>query len=185
MNNNHLLNKNLPDIFENLKPPYNKNPNLSLILQLKFAYTTMPRPWAQALPPKLPIFSKEDNSTPNIHICIVISIYAGVSLMCTLWMPARRTVSDDNPNFEVDEMYQTTEVAATVFQYGEKEWENNNNGDCSICLEEFVEGEVCRILLRCKHVFHRDCVDKWLPRHPHCPLCRSPIWVLHSYAATS
>ncbi|RZC86277.1 hypothetical protein C5167_007464 [Papaver somniferum] len=30
---------------------------------------------------------------------------------------------------------------------------------CIVCLERFVEGEICRSLPRCNHVFHASCVD--------------------------
>ncbi|KAK3006640.1 hypothetical protein RJ639_016418 [Escallonia herrerae] len=44
---------------------------------------------------------------------------------------------------------------------------------CSICLAEFERGELLRVLPRCKHMFHKDCIDQWLPsRSLHCPVCR-------------
>ena len=47
---------------------------------------------------------------------------------------------------------------------------------CSICLAEFEEREVLRMLPDCKHVFHRACVDAWLRLKPTCPNCRaSPV----------
>lgn len=44
---------------------------------------------------------------------------------------------------------------------------------CAICLGEFKEGEVVRVLCECAHVFHLMCVDKWLENHRSCPLCRA------------
>ncbi|KAK3024456.1 hypothetical protein RJ639_042988 [Escallonia herrerae] len=44
---------------------------------------------------------------------------------------------------------------------------------CSVCLAEFERGEPVRVLPRCKHMFHKDCIDQWLPsRSLHCPVCR-------------
>jgi hypothetical protein len=42
---------------------------------------------------------------------------------------------------------------------------------CAICVEKFVPGELTREL-DCKHVFHRDCIESWIPRSLACPLCR-------------
>lgn len=43
---------------------------------------------------------------------------------------------------------------------------------CSICLDEFVRGDAVR-QLPCKHIFHDDCVAKWLTeRSSTCPLCK-------------
>ncbi|CAO2823024.1 unnamed protein product [Amaranthus hypochondriacus] len=49
---------------------------------------------------------------------------------------------------------------------------------CAICLDNLVEGEICRVLPGCKHVFHLNCVDKWLLKSPVCPVCRSSVRVL-------
>ena len=47
--------------------------------------------------------------------------------------------------------------------------------DCAICLEDFVDGESCRVFSVCKHIFHLDCVDKWLRNNPTCPICRNYV----------
>ncbi|KAM1185824.1 hypothetical protein TB2_014727 [Malus domestica] len=44
--------------------------------------------------------------------------------------------------------------------------------ECAICLSEFVEGEGIRVLRRCKHGFHAQCIQKWLSSHSSCPTCR-------------
>ena len=44
---------------------------------------------------------------------------------------------------------------------------------CSICLEVLQEGDTMRTL-PCFHRFHVCCIDSWLVRKPHCPLCRAP-----------
>ena len=45
---------------------------------------------------------------------------------------------------------------------------------CSICMQEYEEGEVLR-LLYCRHFFHRGCVDVWLLRNATCPNCRASV----------
>lgn len=45
------------------------------------------------------------------------------------------------------------------------------DGECSICLGEFQEQDECAMLHMCNHMYHRKCIDKWLPKS--CPLCRS------------
>eukprot|EP00357_Protocruzia_adherens_P016239 CAMPEP_0114972572 /NCGR_PEP_ID=MMETSP0216-20121206/472_1 /TAXON_ID=223996 /ORGANISM="Protocruzia adherens, Strain Boccale" /LENGTH=754 /DNA_ID=CAMNT_0002332965 /DNA_START=269 /DNA_END=2534 /DNA_ORIENTATION=+ len=43
--------------------------------------------------------------------------------------------------------------------------------ECSVCLDTFEKGSKVR-RLRCKHVFHRDCIDLWFERNIFCPLCK-------------
>eukprot|EP01036_Dinobryon_divergens_P032586 gene32586-42204_t len=45
---------------------------------------------------------------------------------------------------------------------------------CPICLSTFVVGEVARSL-RCKHIFHKECLDEWLRVNASCPTCRKRI----------
>lgn len=47
--------------------------------------------------------------------------------------------------------------------------------DCPVCLGEFRDGESLRLLPKCSHAFHQQCIDKWLKSHSNCPLCRSNI----------
>ncbi|KAG9148351.1 hypothetical protein Leryth_012296 [Lithospermum erythrorhizon] len=47
--------------------------------------------------------------------------------------------------------------------------------DCAICLEGLREGEVCRSLPTCLHLFHKGCVDNWLMKVPNCPVCRTRV----------
>ncbi|GMH13620.1 hypothetical protein Nepgr_015461 [Nepenthes gracilis] len=44
--------------------------------------------------------------------------------------------------------------------------------ECAVCLNWFEPVEVLRLLPKCKHAFHVECVDTWLDAHSTCPLCR-------------
>lgn len=48
--------------------------------------------------------------------------------------------------------------------------------DCSVCLSEFEEDESLRLLPKCSHAFHVNCIDMWLLSHKNCPLCRAPVF---------
>ncbi|XP_047077629.1 E3 ubiquitin-protein ligase RING1-like [Lolium rigidum] len=50
--------------------------------------------------------------------------------------------------------------------------------DCPVCLGEFLDGELLRLLPRCAHAFHAPCIATWLRAHVNCPLCRAHV-VLH------
>nr|XP_043639889.1 RING-H2 finger protein ATL29-like [Erigeron canadensis] len=57
-----------------------------------------------------------------------------------------------------------------------KEYRKENYGlECAICLSEFKDESVLRLLTKCCHVFHQDCIDLWLASHKSCPCCRCSL----------
>jgi len=60
------------------------------------------------------------------------------------------------------------------FVVGNVRRELKDDVQCSICIEDFVSGEILR-RLRCLHHFHKSCVDEWLARRADCPVCRLSI----------
>eukprot|EP00271_Cylindrocystis_brebissonii_P010745 TRINITY_DN27083_c0_g1_i1.p1 TRINITY_DN27083_c0_g1~~TRINITY_DN27083_c0_g1_i1.p1 ORF type:complete len:364 (-),score=33.26 TRINITY_DN27083_c0_g1_i1:55-1146(-) len=53
-------------------------------------------------------------------------------------------------------------------------WESQQVQDCSVCLEEFVDGELVRVL-PCCHQFHVACIDRWLAQKATCPVCKHEL----------
>lgn len=49
--------------------------------------------------------------------------------------------------------------------------------ECSVCLTTFENSDVLRLLPKCKHMFHMECVSQWLENHSSCPLCRYKVEV--------
>uniref|UniRef100_A0A0D6R4N4 RING-type E3 ubiquitin transferase n=1 Tax=Araucaria cunninghamii TaxID=56994 RepID=A0A0D6R4N4_ARACU len=45
--------------------------------------------------------------------------------------------------------------------------------ECAVCLCEFEENEKGRLLPKCNHSFHTECIDMWFESHSTCPLCRT------------
>lgn len=55
--------------------------------------------------------------------------------------------------------------------------ETEINKECSICQSKFNQGEkLCT--LSCMHIFHYNCMEKWVQYKPKCPLCRKEIPIL-------
>ena len=51
---------------------------------------------------------------------------------------------------------------------------SNNLDECIICLEEMKENDNLT-LLKCSHIYHGKCIEKWLERKSICPLCDTLI----------
>ncbi|KAL6878450.1 hypothetical protein ACP4OV_012620 [Aristida adscensionis] len=55
--------------------------------------------------------------------------------------------------------------------------------ECAVCLLELATGPerreaeepAVRRLPACGHGFHAECIGRWLPVRPECPLCRRPV----------
>ncbi|PWA41091.1 Zinc finger, RING/FYVE/PHD-type [Artemisia annua] len=58
-----------------------------------------------------------------------------------------------------------------VFRFGSLTGQKDGL-ECAVCLSRFDQSEVLRLLPKCKHAFHVECVDTWLDAHSTCPLCR-------------
>ncbi|KAG8390522.1 hypothetical protein BUALT_Bualt01G0092200 [Buddleja alternifolia] len=49
---------------------------------------------------------------------------------------------------------------------------SKENAQCPVCLSEYHEEDMLRILPVCGHSFHATCIDIWLQQHSTCPVCR-------------
>ncbi|KAG9443904.1 hypothetical protein H6P81_015244 [Aristolochia fimbriata] len=47
--------------------------------------------------------------------------------------------------------------------------------ECAVCLCEVSDGEKARLLPKCNHGFHVDCIDMWFQSHSTCPICRTLV----------
>ncbi|XP_068331733.1 uncharacterized protein [Pyrus communis] len=72
---------------------------------------------------------------------------------------------------------QATEISLTTVQYKPNPGANSetSTAECAVCLCKIEEGEEIREL-RCAHLFHKPCLDKWTGfKHATCPICRSRL----------
>ncbi|KAI3711421.1 hypothetical protein L2E82_41502 [Cichorium intybus] len=82
---------------------------------------------------------------------------------------------DENNNDDDDEE-QNAVVGldqAVINSYPKFPFSKGIDSVCAICLCEYKEAEMIRMLPDCKHCFHLTCVDAWLKLNATCPVCRS------------
>lgn len=53
--------------------------------------------------------------------------------------------------------------------------DNDYDTICSICISDYKEQEILKMMPQCRHYFHRDCVDTWLKVNASCPICRNSL----------
>ena len=51
---------------------------------------------------------------------------------------------------------------------------HDNNNNCVVCLCEFQIGDIISAL-PCCHVFHTECIEKWLKNELSCPVCKFEV----------
>ncbi|KAK7244643.1 hypothetical protein RIF29_39468 [Crotalaria pallida] len=54
---------------------------------------------------------------------------------------------------------------------------DDSSAMCSICLEVFSVGSEATHMPHCSHLYHHNCIVKWLNMCNTCPLCRSTIYI--------
>ena len=70
-------------------------------------------------------------------------------------------------------LYSKANVVSLINKTGGNSIEHfSTSVSCSVCLADYDESDVIRVLPDCGHVFHLKCVDSWLRLNPTCPVCR-------------
>ncbi|XP_071717177.1 RING-H2 finger protein ATL67-like [Rutidosis leptorrhynchoides] len=93
----------------------------------------------------------------------------GVILPSTIFVDETNNNDGDEQNVVVG-LDQTVINSYPKFVYTK---EMISDSVCAICLCEYKESEMMRMLPDCKHCFHLICVDAWLKLNATCPVCRS------------
>lgn len=60
-------------------------------------------------------------------------------------------------------------------KFKRKDFSSREDIQCSICLGEYEEREILRVMPSCRHNFHCACIDIWLQKQTTCPICRFPL----------
>ncbi|KAK6923800.1 Zinc finger, RING-type [Dillenia turbinata] len=84
----------------------------------------------------------------------------------------------DQPNINLDqpvvglEQSAIDSIAMVKYKIGDSVVEEN---ECCVCLNEFREDQMLRVMPICGHSFHRCCADTWLRSHQTCPMCHELV----------
>ncbi|KAE8781643.1 RING-H2 finger protein ATL28 [Hordeum vulgare] len=116
-------------------------------------------------------------STPIFCCCELHAVYKKGTSNATV-----RYITDD----EVEDAHCGLEplviAAIPIMKYSEELY-SKDDAQCSICLSEYTEKELLRIIPTCRHNFHRSCLDLWLQKQTTCPICRVSLKELPSRKA--
>ncbi|KAL9368984.1 hypothetical protein Peur_040183 [Populus x canadensis] len=80
--------------------------------------------------------------------------------------------SKENPGLDSSQI----QLFPTFTYSSVKDFRREQHGlECAICLAEFSDEDLVRLLTVCYHVFHQECIDLWLESHKTCPVCRRDL----------
>ncbi|KAL3529576.1 hypothetical protein ACH5RR_008898 [Cinchona calisaya] len=115
-----------------------------------------------------------------IHVCIVSRAFRRNNNNTNGFpVVVQRNTNRRRPNMSQDDIEKLPSFDYS-FRIDDEEKEESSNGngsrsslECAVCLENFKDGEKCRLLPKCNHCFHADCIDSWLAKTAACPICRT------------
>lgn len=71
-------------------------------------------------------------------------------------------------------------AAIPTMKFDREAFASMDDAQCTICLGEYQEKEVLRIMPKCGHSFHLSCIDLWLRKQSTCPVCRLSVIATNS-----
>ena len=67
--------------------------------------------------------------------------------------------------FNIDQYLEPINISNNIYEL-----------ECSICIGTLESNEWCKI--SCKHLFHNECIKKWLEKSKSCPNCKSELKII-------
>ncbi|KAL6128798.1 hypothetical protein ACLB2K_072152 [Fragaria x ananassa] len=111
-----------------------------------------------------------------------------IIFVCTRIICGRLRGVESRPMFEIESrtdleqpenrsngLEQVVVAAIPTMKYDQEAFSSVEDAQCSICLGEYQEKEILRIMPKCGHSFHLSCIDIWLRKQSTCPVCRLPL----------
>ncbi|WKA05638.1 hypothetical protein VitviT2T_023594 [Vitis vinifera] len=78
----------------------------------------------------------------------------------------------EQPEHRISGLEPVMVAAIPTMKFNREAFSSVEDAQCSICLGEYQEKEVLRIMPKCGHNFHLSCIDVWLRKQSTCPVCR-------------
>ncbi|KAK4274278.1 hypothetical protein QN277_017526 [Acacia crassicarpa] len=135
--------------------------------------------------------SMQDNMPQNIHpskgvIIAILTVMFVISFLLMAYVKFCKIRSPDSLNLDMNDRgigqsrsgYSgiDKQVIESLPFFKFSSLKGSKEGlECAVCLSKFDDAEVLRLLPKCKHAFHMNCIDKWLEYHSTCPLCRYKV----------
>ncbi|KAH9317451.1 hypothetical protein KI387_019220, partial [Taxus chinensis] len=85
-------------------------------------------------------------------------------------------ISYDVSSARLSDIIRKNLPVSTFRKFAQRSGQTEDDITCAVCLSSFGEEDRIRELCNCCHIFHSDCLDKWIDHSQQtCPLCRCPL----------
>ncbi|KAH0261340.1 hypothetical protein KCU91_g14077, partial [Aureobasidium melanogenum] len=102
--------------------------------------------------------------------------YEDMMLLSALLGPAKPPVASEQDVADAPGIFRiqsTEDSLVAVAPEGDDRITLSSEQRCLVCLCDFEHDEEVRRLVKCNHLFHKECIDQWLTKGRNsCPLCR-------------
>ena len=140
------------------RPASQRNiPIIQQILSPRMILSRMPRAWSQYLFESNP-FGLYDDTDDDIDEFTEDRSYEYLSSIGDLLGQVKRKGA-------------TSEAIKSVPQFSYKSLLNPSEFQCAVCLDSARKTQNFK-KLRCSHIYHSSCINKWLKVNANCPVCR-------------
>ncbi|KAF9676536.1 hypothetical protein SADUNF_Sadunf08G0012200 [Salix dunnii] len=122
----------------------------------------------------------------GVLMLILIIVLVAFSCSCCVQEPSNHPITNQGSSIAnrgsvvIDiGLNEATLASYSKLLYSQRKLQHTGNDSqpfcCSICLGDYEDNDMLRLLPDCGHVFHLKCVDCWLKQHSTCPLCRNSL----------
>ncbi|THW13875.1 hypothetical protein D6D24_05789 [Aureobasidium pullulans] len=102
--------------------------------------------------------------------------YEDMMLLSALLGPAKPPVASEQDVADAPGIFRIQSSGTTLLAVATEGGESislTSEQRCLVCLCDFEHDEEARRLVKCNHLFHKECIDQWLTKGRNsCPLCR-------------
>ncbi|KAK4567175.1 hypothetical protein RGQ29_003128 [Quercus rubra] len=116
-------------------------------------------------------FLVSSNDLFNKTTTIMDSVFSDAPVLKTFF-PINLAIFDTPP--VTDFMDPATKSSIAALKKVKIDGSCTSSDPCSICLNDFCDGSEVMVM-PCLHLYHKDCIVRWLETSHLCPLCRYPM----------
>ncbi|XP_043714834.1 E3 ubiquitin-protein ligase ATL6-like [Telopea speciosissima] len=165
--------------------------NVLISVYLFLMFRSLPYAVAQSSsqPPPVVLYGLNNNLTFSVHIGLVLLfcffillLFISLGIYKCSRIQSNRSIGGNGVEGRISRRGNRGLDPAVIetfpiFAYSHVKDHKLGNGalECAVCLNEFVDEDTIRLLPKCDHVFHPDCIDVWLSNRTTCPVCRSNL----------